>query len=78
MKEKLIINKVSMIILHTGLSLCTLSFAGAFFYIKNGIADGSVNIYMVKDIIEHLSMSVFLVATLGIFYDIHVKREGKG
>lgn len=75
MKENMMINKISMLILHIGLSVCCVVGMASFFYLKELQKCNILNISEAKSMLEHIIMAVLLIVTLALAYDIHLKTE---
>ena len=75
MKTNYIINKISMTIIHVGLSVCTAVCTGIFFYFKEQIKKNTLDISQGVEMLEHAAMGVFLVLAIALVFDIHTKFQ---
>ena len=75
MKENYILNKKSALILHIGLAAVCLVCMGVMLHVRSLLAAGTVTADYLFSLAEHIAMSLFLVISGSLLFDVHVKLK---
>lgn len=75
MKEAYLINKISMVIVHAGLGLCSVVSAAILFYTRAMLQKNILSTVMIENMIERTLISVLFVIIAAMISDIYLKRQ---
>ncbi len=75
MKERYILNPISKRILHIGMTVCIAAYLFVLLDIYRTVCGGIILQSDVYTMIEHISMTVFIVVAASLVLDMHLKHQ---